>query len=128
MNMMSMIETPQGLEVLGPVTEQQSEILTPGALEFFRALQREFNPVRLNLLRLRQQRRKDFERGERPFFPPETKWVREGDWRVAPVPDDLLDRRVEITGPVDRKMVINALNSGANCYMERDAGRPAQSA
>jgi malate synthase len=115
---MSMIQTAQGLEVLGgPVTAQQSEILAPGALDFFRELQREFNPVRLNLLRLRKQRHEAIGRGEKPAFLPETRQMREGQWRVAPVPDDLQDRRVEITGPVDRKMVINALNSGANCYM-----------
>jgi malate synthase len=112
-----MIQTPHGLEVLGPVSAQQSEILTPGALEFFCALEREFNPSRLNLLHLRKQRRQAIERGERPALLPETQPVREGQWRVAPVPEDLQDRRVEITGPVDRKMVINALNSGANCYM-----------
>ena len=110
-------QTSRGLAVLGPVTRRQAEILTPGALEFFCALQREFNPRRLELLRLRKQRQEAIERGERPTVPPETKAVREGDWRVPQVPDDLQDRRVEITGPVDRKMVINALNSGANCFM-----------
>ncbi len=114
---MNKIQKPQGLEVLGPVTGRQNEILTPGALEFFCALQREFNPRRLSLLRLRRRRQRAIERGEPPGFLAETREVREGDWRVAPVPDDLQDRRVEITGPVDRKMVINALNSGANCYM-----------
>lgn len=114
---MKMNQTPAGLAVLSRVTAQQNEILTPDALEFFGALQREFNPRRLDLLRLRQQRKAVFERGERPAFLPETQSVREGDWRVLPVPEDLQDRRVEITGPVDRKMVINALNSGANCYM-----------
>jgi malate synthase len=114
---MSMIQTPRGLEVLGPVTAQQSEILTPGALEFFNELQREFNLSRLMLLRLRKQRQEALALGERPAFLPETQYVRAGEWQVVPVPDDLQDRRVEITGPVDRKMVINALNSGANCYM-----------
>jgi malate synthase len=112
-----MIQTPQDVELLGPVTPQQSEILTPHALEFFATLQREFNLRRLILLRLRKQRQDAINAGETPDFLPETRYMREGNWRVAPVPENLQDRRVEITGPVDRKMVINALNSGANCYM-----------
>ncbi len=114
---MKPLETPQGLEVVAPVTAEQAEILTPEALEFFAELQREFNPRRQQLLRQRRLRQQALDRGERPDFLPETKAVREGDWRVLPVPEDLQNRRVEITGPVDRKMVINALNSGANCYM-----------
>jgi malate synthase len=114
---MKLLETPQGLEVLAPVTAEQNEILTPEALEFFAELQREFNPRRQQLLRQRHLRQQALDRGERPDFLPETKSVRESDWRVLPVPEDLQDRRVEITGPADRKMVINALNSGANCYM-----------
>jgi malate synthase len=108
---------PAGLELLGPVTDAQAEILTPEALEFFATLQREFNPRRLELLELRKARQAAIDAGQMPDFLPETKDVREGDWKVDPVPADLQDRRVEITGPVDRKMVINALNSGAKCYM-----------
>ena len=115
--MMNKHEWPKGLEVLGPVTDEQAGILSAEALEFFAALQREFNPRRLRLLRQRQLRQEALDRGELPRFLPETQSVREGDWQVLPVPEDLQDRRVEITGPVDRKMVINALNSGANCYM-----------
>ena len=114
---MKILETPPGLEVLGPVNDEQAEILSPAALEFFVRLQREFNPRRLRLLRQRQLRQEALDRGELPHFLPGTQSVREGDWQVLPVPEDLQDRRVEITGPVDRKMVINALNSGANCYM-----------
>ncbi|MDB6022471.1 MAG: aceB, partial [Pedosphaera sp.] len=114
---MTTIKTPSGLELLGPVTGTHGEILTPAALDFFCALQREFNPRRLDLLAQRRARRQAIDKGEMPGFLAETKSVRESDWQVEPVPADLQNRRVEITGPVDRKMVINALNSGANCYM-----------
>src|SRR5436190_5027697 len=114
---MTTIQMPQGLELLGPVRNEQREILSPAALEFFVELHREFNPRRLELLRLRKIRQGALDQGELPHFLPETKSVREGDWKVDSVPADLQNRRVEITGPVDRKMVINALNSGANCYM-----------
>ena len=124
---MTKMQTPRGVEVLGTVTAPQSEILTPKALEFFSQLQREFNLRRLELLRQRLERKWRIDSGELPAFLPETKAVREGDWRVAPVPANLQNRRVEITGPVDRKMIINALNSGANCYMAdfEDAHSPA---
>ncbi|HEX9048893.1 MAG TPA: malate synthase A [Verrucomicrobiae bacterium] len=108
---------PQGLTILGSVTAEQAEILCPKSLQFFATLQREFNPRRLELLRQRQRRKAAIDAGELPGFLPETRSIRESDWHVLPVPDDLKNRRVEITGPVDRKMVINALNSGANCYM-----------
>jgi malate synthase len=114
---MNILVTPQGVDVLEPLTEEQTEILSPEALEFFAALQREFNPRRLRLLLQRQLRQAALDRGEMPSFLPATQSVRDGHWQVLPVPEDLRDRRVEITGPVDRKMVINALNSGANCYM-----------
>ena len=114
---MKTIGPPNGVKLLGPVTPQQTQILSREALEFFAKLQREFNPIRLQLLNQRKLRQEALDRGELPGFLPETKAVREADWQVAPVPMDLQDRRVEITGPVDRKMVINALNSGANCYM-----------
>src|ERR1051325_2963463 len=114
---MKPIEMPAGVRVLGPVSAAQTKILSPDALAFFATLHREFNPRRLELLRQRKLRQEALARGEMPRFLTETTSVREDGWRVSPVPKDLQDRRVEITGPVDRKMVINALNSGANCYM-----------
>jgi malate synthase len=108
---------PKGVEILGPVTREQRAILSPEALGFFAELQREFNPRRRQLLGQRALRQHALDRGERPDFLPETQAVRESAWQVLPVPEDLQERRVEITGPVDRKMVINALNSGASCYM-----------
>jgi malate synthase len=88
------------------------EVLSEQALAFVERLHRELNPERERLLARREERK-----GERPRFLDETRDVREGDWRVAPAPADLQDRRVEITGPVDRKMMINALNSGARVFM-----------
>jgi len=114
---MTTIQTSRGVSVIDPVTDEQSEILTPDALEFIAALHREFNPRRLALLQQRKQRQAAIDRGDMPGFLTETEGVRTGEWKVLPVPDDFQDRRVEITGPVDRKMVINALNSGARCYM-----------
>ena len=114
---MTTMQTNDGLEVLATAGEAQSEILTPEALDFFVELQREFNPRRLELLQARKVRQQAIDRGELPSFLSERKHVLQGDWQVDPVPDDLKDRRVEITGPVDRKMVINALNSGARCFM-----------
>ncbi len=114
---MKTITYVQGVEVLGPVEGHQAEILCSEALEFLAGLHREFNARRLELLRQREERQARIDRGELPGNLEETRPVREGAWEVLPVPEDLQDRRVEITGPVDRKMVINALNSGANCYM-----------
>ena len=106
-----------GLQLLAQANSQQAEILSPEALEFLAALHREFNPRRLQLLEERKRRQAAIDQGEMPRFLTETKSIREQSWRVAPVPADLQNRRVEITGPVDRKMVINALNSGADCFM-----------
>ena len=92
-------------------------VLTPEALAFVADLQRRFGPRRRELLAARVERQARLAAGERPDFLPETAEVRAGDWQVAPPPKDLLDRRVEITGPVDRKMMINALNSGASVFM-----------
>lgn len=114
---MASLEVPEGLEILGPVSDAHAEILTKEALAFYATLHRAFNPRRLELLEKRKARQAELDRGVLPDFFPETKEVREGDWRVDPVPADFQDRRVEITGPVDRKMVINALNSGAKTYM-----------
>jgi malate synthase len=110
--------TPSSIEVLGHAGEAGTRILTPEALSFVAELQREFNPTRSELLAARAERQERIAAGELPDFLAATRAVREDpDWRVAPAPRDLLDRRVEITGPVDRKMVINALNSGAQMFM-----------
>jgi malate synthase len=95
----------------------EERVLTPDAVGFLTELERRFGPRRRELLAARHERAQRLRDGELPDFLPETKHVREGDWRVAPVPAPLQDRRVEITGPVDRKMVINALNSGAKMFM-----------
>jgi malate synthase len=108
---------PAALDVLGPLEPHFTDILTPGALRFLTVLARAFEPRRQELLVRRTERQRRLSGGELPDFLTDTRAVREGDWTVAPIPPDLLDRRVEITGPVDRKMVINALNSGARVYM-----------
>lgn len=107
-------------------TAGDTEILTPEAVSFIAALNREFGPRRMELLARRKQRDRAIADGAMPDFLPETADIRKGDWRVAPIPPDILDRRVEITGPVDRKMIINALNSGANVFMAdfEDANSP----
>jgi malate synthase len=112
--------------VLGPVEGAGAEILTPEALAFVAELHRRFDPERERLLAARVERQQRLDAGERPDFLGETREVRQGDWRVAPAPLELQDRRVEITGPVDRKMVINALNSGARVFMAdfEDANSP----
>ncbi len=106
-----------GVEFLLPPTPGQDRILTPDAVAFVAGLHRQFNRRRLELLAARAERQWRLDAGERPDFLPATSAVREGDWVVAPLPHHLLDRRVEITGPVDRKMIINALNSGAQVFM-----------
>lgn len=105
------------VRVLGHVSDAFRTVLTPDALRFLAFLHTQFEPRRRALLAARVQRQRELDAGVLPDFLPETKYVREAAWRVAPIPADLADRRVEITGPVDRKMVINALNSGAKCYM-----------
>src|SRR5512133_1011365 len=117
MSIMKTVMMPRGVELLAPVSGDRASLLTPEALNFFARLHREFNSRRLELLRQRKQRQDTINRGARPGFLPETRSIREGDWQVLPAPEDLQRRWVEITGPVDRKMVINALNSGADCYM-----------
>jgi malate synthase len=107
----------EGIRVLGPVDEAASEILTVEALRFVAALARRFEGTRRELLAARAERQQRLDAGELPDFLLHTRKIREAEWTVAPIPSDLLDRRVEITGPVDRKMIINALNSGANVYM-----------
>lgn len=105
-----------GVEILGTATGQDA-LLTPAALAFLARLHRRFEPQRQLRLAARQARQAEFDAGALPAFRDDTRAIRDGDWRVAPIPAALLDRRVEITGPVDPKMVINALNSGASCYM-----------
>ena len=109
--------TPEGVQVTGQITPEYAEILTFEALSFLAKLHRNFDARRRELLERRVARQEELNAGKLPGFLPETRSVREADWRVAPVPADLQDRRVEITGPTDRKMVINALNSGANMFM-----------
>ena len=105
------------VEVGRPVEGRMKDILTPEALAFVAGLHRRFNPRREELLKAREVRQHDLDQGAGFGFLPGTAHVRAGDWKVAPVPKDLQDRRVEITGPTERKMVINALNSGARCFM-----------
>jgi malate synthase len=97
--------------------EQEAQILTFEAIEFLAGLAREFEPRRQSLLARRVERQKEIDAGAMPDFLSATKTIRDGNWRVASIPADLMDRRTEITGPVDRKMIINALNSGAKVFM-----------
>jgi malate synthase len=103
-----------------------SDVLSPEALAFVERLHRELNPTRLQLLERRQERQHELDHGADPAFLAETRAIREGEWQVAAAPSDLQDRRCEITGPVDRKMMINALNSGARVFMAdfEDANSP----
>jgi malate synthase len=106
-----------GLEIRGPIPAPYAEILTPEACTFLAGLFTAFEPRRQELLARRVARQAELDAGVLPDFLPSTLSIREGSWRVAPAPADLLDRRTEITGPVDRKMVINALNCGAKVFM-----------
>ncbi|MDH5373228.1 MAG: malate synthase, partial [Acidimicrobiia bacterium] len=106
-----------GIEVTGPIVERSAEILSDEALAFVADLHRRFNPKRRDLLAARAERQLRIDAGEMPSFLTETRDIREADWSVAPIPADLMNRRVEITGPVERKMMINALNSGAKVFM-----------
>src|SRR5512137_2521935 len=108
---------PQGIQITAPMTPAYERILSPDALGLVAKLHRTFEARRQELLAARVERAKRLDAGERPDFLPQTKSVRDGDWTIAPVPADLQRRRVEITGPVERKMIINALNSGADSYM-----------
>lgn len=109
--------TIKGLEIKGAYKAGYETILTAEALAFLKGLHLQFNAQRKALLTKRAERQTALDKGQMPDFLPETKHIRESDWEVAPLPADLMDRRVEITGPVDRKMVINALNSGAKMFM-----------
>jgi malate synthase len=105
------------VEILGPPVERSAEVLTPLALQLLQSLHRRFNPRRLELLAARAVRQAQLDAGAQPQFLSETAALREREWRIAPVPKDLEDRRVEITGPVDRKMIINALNAPVRAFM-----------
>ena len=107
----------EGIEVSGSISADFSQILTPEALSFVGAIAREFESRRKELLERRMAVQAEIDKGKMPDFLPETREIRESEWKIAPVPADLQDRRVEITGPVERKMIINALNSGASTYM-----------
>ena len=104
--------TPERVKVIASYSAAFAEILTPSALAFVAELHRRFDHTRQALLARRVERQADFAAGILPDFLPETQRLRDQDWTVAPLPADLLDRRVEITGPVERKMIINALKSG----------------
>jgi malate synthase len=106
-----------GISVLGRVEGRAREVLTPEALDFVAALHTSFDGERRRLLDGRIRRQEALDAGELPQFPEETAATRDDDWRVPPAPADLAERKVEITGPVDRKMIINALNSGASAFM-----------
>ena len=120
------VQQTDTIQITGSVTPAYEEILTSDALEFVAMLTREFREKRNALLERRENRQQGLDEGKRPTFLPETEHIRESDWKVAPVPPDLQDRRVEITGPTGRKMVINALNSGASVFMAdfEDANSP----
>src|SRR6266480_5486042 len=107
----------EGIEIRGPITAEFAEILTPEAMAFVATLVRTFSGRREELLQRRVQRQAEIDAGKMPDFLPETEGIRQGNWTVAPIPDDLQNRRVEITGPAERKMTINALNSGAKVFM-----------
>ena len=109
------METLKEFSVLS--NQSYSEVLTPELLEFLNLLHLEFNQERLELLSKRKQRQEKLDSGVLPWYPTESAELRAKDWVCAPIPKEVEDRRVEITGPVEKKMIVNALNSGANCYM-----------
>ncbi|WP_273430860.1 malate synthase A [Chitinibacter tainanensis] len=109
--------TAERIQLIGQLSPEHRQILSPAALDFLAALHRQFEPRRQALLQARIQRQRKLDAGEKPDFLPATAHIRHGEWKINPLPEDLQDRRVEITGPVERKMMINALNSGAKCFM-----------
>src|ERR1700739_19687 len=115
--MANTLSLPQGMEITGAIQPGFETILTRDALELVAKLHRAFDPRRQELLKVRAERTKRPDAGDRPDFLKETQAIRDGDWKIATLPKDLECRRVEITGPVERKMIINALNSGADAYM-----------
>ena len=108
---------PTEMAISGAINPGYEEILSPAALKFLVVLHKQFNQTRIELLNTRAERQIQIDNGQVPDFNPDTEDIRNGDWQVAPIPEDLQDRRVEITGPVARKMIINALNSGAKVFM-----------
>ncbi|WP_424952852.1 malate synthase A [Deinococcus sp.] len=124
--MTTAVTPPPGMLLSAPLSAGQAEILTPEALAFVADLHRRFDARRRDLLATREERQARLDAGELPDFLPQTAHLRAAEWKISPLPADLRDRRVEITGPVDRKMVINALNSGANMFMAdfEDASSP----
>ena len=118
--------TAKGINVRGKISVEYAEILTTEALDFIAMLQRRFDAERERLLKLRKETQQQLDGGWRPHFLSETEALRNSDWKIAPIPPDLQDRRVEITGPTERKMIINALNSEANAFMAdfEDANSP----
>ncbi|HEU4407668.1 MAG TPA: malate synthase A, partial [Polyangiaceae bacterium] len=111
------LQLPPGVSLNAPAVDGQAAVLSPGALALVAELARRFGPRIRALLAERRERQARYDAGELPDFDPATAELREADWRASPLPAALADRRVEITGPVDRKMIINALNSGANVFM-----------
>lgn len=106
-----------GIKIKGEMKPEYTAVLSDAALAFVAQLHRMYDPTRQSLLRAREDRRRWWAKGNAIDFAPETSSVRDGDWKISSTPADLQDRRVEITGPCDRKMIINALNSGARCFM-----------
>ena len=117
MAILSVEYSNRNVEIYCSGLSDTNNILTPAALKYLCFLHFNFDARRLELLEQRALRQKALDVGEWPAFPEQTAAIRADDWQIAPIPADLHDRRVEITGPVDRKMVINALNSGANAFM-----------
>ena len=115
--MTTIAQSASGIEIVGQTPTNAAHVLTPDALEFVARLHQQFNPTRERLLKARTERQAALDRGQRPGLLAETADIRSREWHVAPVPAALRDRHVEITGPVERKMMINALNSGASCFM-----------
>jgi malate synthase len=124
--MSSPAQLPPGVTIRGEMLPGFGTVLTPQAIAFVVGLERKFGAERKRLLAERETVQAKLDRGWKPDFPKETQSIRDGDWTVGPLPKDLLDRRVEITGPVDRKMIINALNCGASVFMAdfEDASTP----
>jgi len=116
----------EGVEFTSPIPDEFAEILSPEAVAFVAKLSRRFGGRVEEILWKRAKRQERIDTGERPDFLPETRHIRESAWKIAPVPDDLQDRRVELTGPPDTKMTINALNSGAKAWLAdfEDANSP----
>lgn len=110
-------DVPEGVDIRGRYDPEFARILTRDALQFVADLQREFHNHIRYAMECRREAKRRYNEGASPGFDPATRYIREGDWTCALVPPAIADRRVEITGPVERKMIINALNSGAKVFM-----------